>query len=151
MKTRPAADSEPTADDAALADAPETDAASSDVDPSDRERRPRKPKHKRPRRRRPKRGQRVLLDAEGNERPPFLASFPDDEQLAVVVRAFERGDYARVRALAERLSHEGTTQAVRAAARELRRRIDPDPLVRTLLLGAFALLAFLVAWAYWSH
>jgi len=151
MKTRPAADSEPASDDTDSIDARQTGAGPGDPDASGRARRSRKRSAKERRRRGRKRGRRIQLDADGNERPPFLAEFPDDDQLAAVVRAFERGDYARVRADAERLAREGTTEKVRAAARELRRRIDPDPLVRVLLLGAFALLAFLVAWTYWSH
>lgn len=82
------------------------------------------------------------------DRPPFLRGFPDDPELAQVVAAFERGDYARVRRDAPRLAEQAADAAVRQAARELARRIEPDPLARGILLGAFVLLAFLVAWAY---
>ena len=38
--------------------------------------------------------------------------------------------------------------AVRAAALELRRRIEPDPLAKYLLFISFVLLVFLIVWAY---
>ena len=151
MKTRPSSDPAPASEEPVSADARQTSSGRDDPDASGRTRRTRKRSVKGQRRRGRKRGRRIQLDADGNERPPFLADFPDDDELALAVRAFERGDYARVRVEAERLSREGRTREVRAAARELRHRIDPDPLVRFLLLGAFALLAFLVAWAYSSH
>ena len=40
--------------------------------------------------------------------------------------------------------------AVRKAARELRKRLDPDPVAVYLLAGAGLLLAFLALW-YWTH
>jgi len=89
-----------------------------------------------------------LLDARGNERPRFVGTLPDDPALAPLVAAFERGDYAFVRAHAERVAREAASEEVRLAALDLRRRIDPDPLA-VLLLGASALLlALLTAWAY---
>ena len=40
--------------------------------------------------------------------------------------------------------------AVRRAARELRRRLDPDPVAVYMLMAAAALLVFLAGW-YWLH
>lgn len=94
-------------------------------------------------------GQR--LDADGRERPRFLLSFPSDPQLDVLVRAFERGDFASVREAAPKLAASTADPAVRAAALELRRRIDPDPTVVRLLLLACALLIFVSVWAYASQ
>jgi hypothetical protein len=88
------------------------------------------------------------LDAAGNERPPFLLSFPEDPQLERLIQAFERGNYALVRREARRVAKRARDPEVRAAARELRRRIDPDPLAVYLLLAAVALLSFLTVWAY---
>jgi hypothetical protein len=82
--------------------------------------------------------------------PPFARSFPRDPVLDALVDAFERGDYARVRREAPKLASEADRDDVRDAARELARRIDPDPLAVYLLAGAAALLAFLAAW-YWAH
>lgn len=73
-----------------------------------------------------------------------------DPELARLEQAFERGDYALVREGAARLAKEAERDDVRRAARQLLRRIDPDPLAVTLLLAAVALLAFLALW-YWSH
>jgi hypothetical protein len=39
---------------------------------------------------------------------------------------------------------------VRKAARELVKRLDPDPIAVYLLAGAALLLAFLALW-YWTH
>ncbi|WP_437967101.1 hypothetical protein WMF04_47410 [Sorangium sp. So ce260] len=105
-------------------------------------------------------------------------------ELVRLEEAFERGDYALVRAGAKRLlsgaepddlrgvpsakrhssrppgqseaqrddaeDAEGERVDARRAARELLRRVDPDPLAVALLLAAIALLAFLSLW-YWSH
>jgi hypothetical protein len=83
-------------------------------------------------------------------RPGFARTWPHDAVLDALVAAFEAGDYARVRreapALAERTEHD----AVRRAARELRRRLDPDPVAVYMLMVAGALLAFLAGW-YWLH
>ncbi|WP_437779251.1 hypothetical protein [Sorangium sp. So ce1097] len=75
---------------------------------------------------------------------------PRDPELARLVEAFERGDYAFVRAGAGRLAKEAERDEVRRAARDLLRRIEPDPLAVALLVAAVALLAFLSLW-YWSH
>jgi hypothetical protein len=91
---------------------------------------------------------RSALDAEGMERPAFILDFPEDPDLQRLVRAFERGNYAEVRRDAERLAESTTDPAVRDAARELRRRIDPDPLAKYLLAISVLLLVFLVIWAY---
>lgn len=40
--------------------------------------------------------------------------------------------------------------AVRKAARELLKRLEPDPIAVYLLAGAALLLAFLALW-YWAH
>lgn len=88
------------------------------------------------------------LDAEGRERPRFLLEFPGDPELQRLVRAFEAGNYAAVRVGAPRLAAESDDPFVRAAARELRRRIDPDPLVKYLLAVAIALFVFVVWFTY---
>lgn len=91
---------------------------------------------------------RQPYDERGLERPRFLLDFPHDPQLELLIRAFEAGNYAYVRQNAERVATEATSEAVRDAARELRRRIDPDPLAKYLLLISILLLVFLVLWAY---
>ena len=50
-----------------------------------------------------------------------------------------------------KLAESTSKPQVREAARELLKRIDPDPLTKYLLLAAFALLVFLVVWAYAGH
>lgn len=90
------------------------------------------------------------LDADGRERPAFLLSFPSQPALDELVVAFERGDFRFVRQNAARVISTATDPQVKGAAQELRRRIDPDPLVVAMLALACALFVFLVAWAYWG-
>jgi hypothetical protein len=82
------------------------------------------------------------------DRPGFLRGFPDDPELEVLVEAFERGNYRYVRDEAEKLAERTPNRAVREAARELRRRVDPDPLGRVLLVLALLLFGFLLLWTY---
>ncbi|MEP7120809.1 MAG: hypothetical protein ABJE95_07870 [Byssovorax sp.] len=82
--------------------------------------------------------------------PAFALGFPADPQLDALVAAFEQGDYARVRREAPALVQSTESAAVRKAARELRKRLDPDPIAVYLLAGAALLLTFLAFW-YWTH
>jgi len=91
------------------------------------------------------------LNADGRERPRFLLAFPEDPELQRLVRAFEAGNYEAVRLGAPRLAETTESAAVRAAARELRRRIDPDPLMKFLLGVAIALFVFVVWYTYQNH
>lgn len=86
---------------------------------------------------------------EGWERPAFAKAFPRRPELDGLVRAFEEGNYARVRIEAPRLAETADDPAVIAAARELRRRLEPDPLAYLLLALTAALLAFLSGWFLW--
>jgi hypothetical protein len=90
-------------------------------------------------------------DVSGAERAAFLAWFPEDPELDQLARAFEVGNYAYVREHAAKLAEKSEDEKVRAAARELLARIEPDPLMKFLLLGAVALLVFLTLYAYQSH
>ena len=90
----------------------------------------------------------AALDANGRERPRFLLAFPEDPALRRLTAAFEAGNYALVRAEAEALAERTENPAVRDAALELRRRIDPDPLAKYLLALTLALLLSLAYFAY---
>ena len=90
----------------------------------------------------------AMLDASGRERPRFLLGFPQHPDLARLTAAFEAGNYALVRAEAETLAERAESPAVRDAALELRRRIDPDPLAKYLLALTAALLLSLAYFAY---
>lgn len=90
----------------------------------------------------------AALDASGRERPRFLLAFPQDPDLQRLSAAFEAGNYALVRAEAEALAERATSPAVRDAALELRRRIEPDPLAKYLLALTAALLLSLAYFAY---
>jgi len=91
------------------------------------------------------------LNAEGRERPGFLLEFPADPELQRLVRAFEAGNYEAVREGAPKLAAKTEDPVVRGAARELRRRIDPDPLMKYLLWVAIALFVFVVWYTYQNH
>ena len=108
------------------------------------------PRKKKRKKKREAAGSRSELDANGRERPRFLLTFPVDPDLDRLVAAFERGYFATVRADAPALADRAEDERVRDAALELRQRIDPDPLIRYLLLASVILLAVLVLHAY-SH
>ena len=91
---------------------------------------------------------RARLNAAGEERPAFLLEFPGDPELELLIAAFEAGNFAKVREAAPQLAASTKDEAVRRAALELRRRIEPDPLLIGLLALCFALFVFLVAWVY---
>jgi hypothetical protein len=80
--------------------------------------------------------------------PAFARGYPDDPELRALVAAFERGANHVVREQAEKLAQSTSNPEVAKAARDLRSRIEPDPLAVKLLLAAVALLIFLSAWAY---
>jgi hypothetical protein len=88
------------------------------------------------------------LNTEGRERPRFLLEFPDDPELQRLARAFEAGNYEAVREGAGKLAESATDPIVSAAAKELRRRIEPDPLMKYLLWVAVALFVFVVWYTY---
>jgi hypothetical protein len=96
-------------------------------------------------------GRESFLNVEGRERPRFLLEFPDHPALQELVRAFEAGNYRAVRRGAPKLLESTEDPIVRAAARELARRIDPDPLMKYLLFVALGLFAFVVWYTYGSQ
>ncbi len=83
-------------------------------------------------------------------RQRFLRGYPDDPELARLVAAFERGDYATVREGAPSLAQGTPDEDVRRAALDLQRRIEPHPLGTLVFAGTAILLLFLVVWFY-SH
>ena len=94
---------------------------------------------------------RPSLGPDGRDRPAFLLGFPSDPELEGLMRAFELGNYALVREGAPKLAERTTDTKVRAAAEELARRIEPDPLMKVLLGLSIALLVVLTFWAYKTH
>jgi len=88
------------------------------------------------------------LNADGRERPRFLLEFPSDPALQQLVAAFEAGNYRAVREGAAKLVESSEDPIVAAAARELARRIEPDPLMKYLLFVALGLFVAVVWYAY---
>ncbi len=82
--------------------------------------------------------------------PAFAQRYPRDETLDTLLVTFERGDYASVREGAQKLIASSTKPAVRQAAEDLLRRLEPDPLARYLLGAATLLLVFFSIW-YFTH
>lgn len=89
-------------------------------------------------------------EAQEDGRPAFARGYPRDGALDALVDAFERGDYARVRSDAPALARTTKDEEIRRAARDLRGRVDPDPLAVYLVAGALALLVVLAGY-YWTH
>ncbi|MBI2389361.1 MAG: hypothetical protein HYV09_07170 [Deltaproteobacteria bacterium] len=87
------------------------------------------------------------LAPEYADRPPFARSYPRDAELDRLVAYFQRGNHRAVRDRAEALAQKTSDPKVAAAARDLRARIEPDPLARVLLGATLALLLVLTAWA----
>jgi hypothetical protein len=94
---------------------------------------------------------RAELDVTGRERPAFLLNFPADPELELLIAAFEAGNYRAVRERAPRLAERTERAEVKAAALELARRIEPDPLVKFLLAVGILLFVAVVAYVYHSH
>jgi hypothetical protein len=94
---------------------------------------------------------RPELDAQGRERPAFLLEFPNEPELERLIAAFEAGNYAHVRKAAPALVEHSADPEVKAAARELLARIDPDPLVKFLLAVAIGLFVLVVLFTYHFH
>lgn len=90
------------------------------------------------------------VDSSGQPIPSFAKNFPDDPRLNRLVLLFEQGNYAAVRAEAPALIKGSEDPEVRAAAEQLVKRLEPDPLALYLLGIAAALLVALAGW-YWTH
>lgn len=82
--------------------------------------------------------------------PLFAQKYPREETLDALLVTFERGNYAAVREGAEKLLASDAKPAVRQAAEDLLRRLEPDPLARYLLGVATLLLVFFSIW-YFTH
>lgn len=95
--------------------------------------------------------ERDPLGPDGRERPAFVLDYPSDPELDRLVKAFELGNYAFVREHAPALAKKSENERVRAAAGELARRIEPDPLIKGLLGMSLALFVVLALWAYKTH
>ncbi len=80
-------------------------------------------------------------------RPPFAADWPHDAELDRLLAYLARGNHRAVRDGADVLAEKATDPKVAAAARDLRRRIEPDPIARILLGATFVLLMVLTLWA----
>ncbi len=121
------------------------------AEPDDETDAPRESAPPRQKKKRKARADEPALRPDGAERPKFLLKFPHHPELDRLVAAFEAGDYATVRRDAPALVDGAEDPAVRDAALELERRIEPDPLMKYLLLASVVLLVFLVLQAYFGH
>lgn len=86
------------------------------------------------------------------DRAPGEANAPAgaDAELEALNEAFARGNYRRVREEAPSLAKKSKDPAVRRAAEELARRVEPDSISVYLVALAGVLLMFLAVW-YWTH
>lgn len=88
-----------------------------------------------------------MSEARDFSRPAFAATYPRDPELDRLVEYFARGNHRAVRDGAEALATRTEDPAVASAARELRERIEPDPLWKILLGATLVLLVTLTWWA----
>ena len=128
-----------------MSDSTQDDASATEPSPTTKKKRKKK---RRATDSRAPRAPRPEVNDRGWYRPLFVQAFPADPELDLLVRAFEAGDYARVRREAPALAARTANSEVRDAALELRRRIDPDPLLRYFIALAVALLVFLALYVY---
>jgi hypothetical protein len=108
------------------------------------------PGEEEPRAAAPKRKKKKKKAAAREGLPPFTRDYPRDAALDALLAAFEAGNYAVVRRDAPGLAENAEKEEVRWAARDLLRRIQPDPIILYLLAIAAGLLVVLAVW-YWSH
>ena len=87
------------------------------------------------------------FDPAGRARPQFAEGYPRDPALDRLVTAFSYGNHRLVRDEAEPLAKRTGDLRVAAAARDLRRRLEPDRLAFVLLGTTALLLLVLTAWA----
>jgi hypothetical protein len=76
-------------------------------------------------------------------RPAFARGWPRDERLDALLAAFEAGNFAHVRTEAPALAKASDDEAIKAAAFELRRRIEPGPSALYLWALGVMLVVFL--------
>lgn len=79
----------------------------------------------------------------GAPRPPFAVDYPSHDGLDQLLLAFNAGNYAFVREQAPRLVQADVDENVRNAAKDLRRRIDPEPTAAYLWALGVALVLLL--------
>ncbi len=82
--------------------------------------------------------------------PSFARDFPRHPQLDRVLDLFERGNYHLARKEAVLLVQSKEDEAVRKAAKEIVKRISPEPLAMYFMAIASALLVILAGY-YWTH
>lgn len=87
---------------------------------------------------------------QSSPRPAFAKAFPRDPGLDRLVDLFEQGNYAAVRKEAPAVLAATEDAEIRAAVKELQRRLEPDPLAIGLVAVAALLLVILSGW-YWTH
>lgn len=88
---------------------------------------------------------------EVSDASPFTHSFPDDSALKQLVVAFEQGRYDVTRKLAQDIIERSQDRRVRQSAKEVLRRLQPDPLAVKLFVAVGLLLVLLSVWAYTTH
>lgn len=89
----------------------------------------------------------MIVPSAQNQRPKFTESYPKDPKLERLVDAFTQGNHRLVRDEAEALAKATDDPEVAKAARDLRRRLDPDPIAYVLLATTAILLLVLSIWA----
>lgn len=85
------------------------------------------------------------------DKPSFAKDYPKDADLGALVGAFDAGDYRSVRAGTSRIASGDKSDAVKAAARDLRSRTEPSRAQIALLVVAALLVIALSAFEITQH
>lgn len=83
-------------------------------------------------------------------RPVFAKDFPPDADLDRILDLFDRGNFALAREGAQALLKRSEDDDVRSAARQILKRMEPEPAATYLIAISAVLLAILAGW-YWMH
>ena len=94
-----------------------------------------------------RRRKRNVKAAASKARPRFAKGYPASAELDRLVDAFSAGNFALVRSEAPALADEAEDEAVRTAARDLRRRISPEP--TAVYLWALGVALVLLLYGYY--
>ena len=83
-------------------------------------------------------------------RPRFARDYPQDPRIDALLAAFATGNYGFVRTHAPEIADAAEDDDVRDAARDLHRRIHPEP--TSMLLWGLGVLLLVILYAFWlSH
>jgi len=94
-----------------------------------------------------KRKRRTRKQKAGGRRPPFARGYPPGEDIDTLLEAMRVGNHALVRRRTAELLEQSDDEATKTAARDLRRRLSPDP--TSIYLWALGVALAIVLYGYY--